>query len=84
MKTWSNLRKKVVEEYDRRNLKSDVRYKALDKIISSLSQIYGENTDCLSKEKQLLKDEYAQNKGKDINDAEKSAFNELIKQFNSI
>lgn len=30
--TWNELKKKVVEEYNRRQLKSDVRYRALDKI----------------------------------------------------
>lgn len=82
MKTWNDLKTKVIEEYDTRKLKSDVRYKALDKILTFLSKTYGNDTDCLSKTKQQLKDEYAVYKGRNINSAESSAFNELVKQYN--
>ena len=75
------LKQKVVQEYDRRNLKSDVRYRALDKIVLFLNHKYGEGLECLTKSKDILKDEYEQYKGGTPNSAESSAFNELFNQY---
>lgn len=78
------LKELVVKEYDNRHLKSDVRYKALDKIIDFLKKNYGSSTNCFSIEKQKLKHEYERYKGKDLSGAESSAFNELYNQFASL
>ena len=75
------LKQFVVQEYDNRNLKSEVRYKALDKIVNFLGRRYGYGIDCLSKGKEVLKLEYEKDKKKVLNSAEKSAFNELFNQF---
>jgi len=77
------LQKKVVEEFDRRQLKSEVRYRALNKIIDFLISKYGNDANILSKGKEILKKAYEQYKGKELNGAEKGAFNELFNQYSS-
>ena len=72
------------EEFDRRNLKRNVRYKALDKIVNFLSQKHGNNLKCFQNSKDVLKNEYEKDKGKILNSAEKSAFNELFNQFQKV
>lgn len=76
-----DLQNLVVQEYNRRDLRSRTRYRALDKIISFLNSKYGDDIKCLAKGKDALKDEYCHYKGEDLSGAEKSAFNELFNQF---
>lgn len=79
------LKRIVVKEYDSRNLKSGVRYTALNKIVDFLHRKYGDGTDCFRRNKEELKGVYELEgkDGKDLNGAEKSVFNELYNQFNS-
>ena len=80
--TWEELKQFVSEEYKNRNLKSGQRPRELERIIEFLEKKYPNgpaSAFCLSKE--LLKKEYWVHKGKNLNDAEKSVFNELLKQF---
>ncbi|MBR4690247.1 MAG: hypothetical protein IKO90_07270 [Bacteroidales bacterium] len=79
-----NLCQLTKEEFDRRNLKSNVRYKALEKIISFLSQKYGNDLKCFQNSKDVLKNEYEKDKGKPLNCAESSAFNELFNQIQKV
>ena len=85
--TWNELKKKVVEAYNRRQLKSDVRYRALDKIGDFLKKKYPdviENaTSLLNINRDDIKEDYRKSKptGK-ISGAESSAFNEIYNQLN--
>ena len=72
------------QEFDRRELKSNVRYNALEKIVCFLSGKYGSGLNCFQKSKETLKKEYVENKGKTLNGAENSAFNELFNQFQKV
>lgn len=79
-----NLCQLTKEEFDRRNLKSDVRYRALEKIVDFLSRKYGNELICFQIGKDTLKNEYEKDKGKPLNCAESSAFNELFNQFKKL
>lgn len=76
-----SLQSLVVQEYDRRCLKSRVRYYELSKVQNFLRLKYGNNTDSFSKGKDILKQEYEDATGKKLNSAASSAFNELFNQF---
>lgn len=76
------LRQKVIAEYDSRNLKSSVRYNQLEHIVDYLKKQYGNSVDCLSRGKEILKEEYRQYREKEgLSGAEKSAFNEMYNQW---
>lgn len=76
------LQQKVIAEYDSRNLKSSVRYNQLEHIVDYLKKQYGNSVGCLSRGKEILKEEYRQYREKeDLSGAEKSAFNELYNQW---
>lgn len=79
------LKRKVVIEYDSRNLKSKARYNALDKVIEFLKKEYPNVTtdvnNALPKDKSKVKAAYIEYKGKDINDAESSVINEIYNQL---
>lgn len=75
------LQSLVVQEYDSRCLKSRVRYNELSKVVNFLRLKYGNNTNCFSKGKDVLKFEYEEAIGKRLNSAASSAFNELFNQL---
>lgn len=76
------LKQRVIEEYDSRNLKSPVRYNQLEHIVDFLKNQYGNNVDCLSQGKDMLKEEYRRYRGKEnLSGADKSAFNEIYNQW---
>ena len=76
-----SLQSLVKQEYDSRCLKSRVRYNELSKVVNFLRLKYGNSTDCFSKGKDVLKQEYEEATGNKINSAASSAFNELFNQF---
>lgn len=82
METLQTLQNKVKEEYDSRNLKSDVRYKALDKIIDFIKAKHQGDSSILQCPKKEFKSLYESYKGKKLNSAESSAINELYNQYN--
>ncbi len=76
------LKQRVESEYDRRELKSQVRPNQLGHIIDYLKRQYGNSVACLSKGKETLKEEYRKYRQKeDLSGAEKSAFNEIYNQW---
>lgn len=79
------LNEKIKIEYDCRELKSDVRYKALNKVIAFLKERYKDATKdvkaSLPKEKESLKAAYTEYSGKKINSAESSVINEIYNQL---
>lgn|GEM_PF-1595264 len=79
-----DIKKLVEQEYDKRCLKSTVRYSALDKIITFLIDRYGNKVSCLFKGKDVLKKEYERIKGKQLTDAELSVFNEFFNQLSNV
>lgn len=80
----TKLKTAVIKEYDSRQLKSNVRYRALHKIIRFIETQYKGSTDCLnSVDKETMKNLYVRFMGKEVtNGAESSAFNELYNQYN--
>ena len=76
-----SLQSLVEQEYDSRCLKSRVRYNELGKVVNFLRLKYGNSTDCFSKGKDVLKQEYEKAIGKNLNSAASSALNELFNQF---
>lgn len=82
---WEELKKQVVTEYDRRQLKSEVRYRALDKVEKFLLQYIPQVKDDMeilrSHDRQKLKNDYAHYKQAKINGAESSVINEIYKQM---
>lgn len=83
--TLNELKQKIITEYDCRNLKSKVRYNALDKVIEFLREEYPNATtdvnNALPQEKSEVKTAYIEYKGKDINSAESSVINEIYNQL---
>ncbi|MBR6196299.1 MAG: hypothetical protein IKQ72_01725 [Bacteroidaceae bacterium] len=73
----------VRQEFDRRNLKSNVRYNALDHVAKFIREKYNGNLEVLYKPKDEFKRLYENYKDKKINGAESSAINEMYKQFSS-
>lgn len=83
---WNELKKRVAAEYDRRQLKSDARYRALDKIGDYLKACHKDVVTNISAlmniDRDDLKEEYRNHKpNKKISDAEISAFNEIYNQL---
>lgn len=82
---WKELKERITAEYDKRELKSKVRYQSLEKIGNFLEHCYPSAINAMEKlqqeDKEELKRKYAQEKGKDINEAESSVINEIYKQL---
>ena len=81
--TLQELISKVRQEYDSRNLKSTVRYSALNNVANYIVRCHGGNLSVFNMDKKDFKDSYKKNKGRSINSAESSAINELYNQFYS-
>ena len=81
--TLQELVSKVRQEYDSRNLKSTVRYSALNNVANYIVRCHGGNLSVFNMDKKDFKDSYKKNKGRKINSAESSAINELYNQFYS-
>lgn len=83
---WNELKELVIAEYDRRNLKSNVRYRALDKVDAFIKEKRPEMMSdvhaSFPSDKDTLKKAYEAYKGKQINSAESSAINEIYNQLN--
>lgn len=83
--TWNELKGRTKAEYDSRNLKSDVRYKALNKIETFLLEKYNnvkkDVRTALPSDKKKLKQAYEEYAGKNINSAESSVINEIYNQM---
>lgn len=81
----NELKQKVKAEYDSRNLKSNARYNALDKIMTfcegvMISHNISDIEQLLPSDKVDMKTAYAEYKGGKINDAESSVINEIYNQ----
>lgn len=76
-----NLKTLVVAEYDSRALKSNVRYRALDKIVAFVKSHYGVDVAELPSDKAVLKLAYKEYKGSELSGAESSAVNEIYNQL---
>lgn len=85
---WNELKQRIISEYDSRNLKSKVRYDAIGKIENFIKQRHpqamAEVTKLTAIDKQHLKDQYTQQKGKNINGAESSVINEIYNQLSNL
>lgn len=79
--TTKDLFKFVNDEYESRNLKSNVRFNALEKVKDFVKKRYNDDVSCFRQNKNDFKDEYEKYKGKLLNGAESSAINELYNQF---
>ncbi|MBQ3237854.1 MAG: hypothetical protein IJA98_02130 [Bacteroidaceae bacterium] len=82
--TIEQLKTLVISELDSRNLKSRVRYSALDKIIPFIKKQYGVGVASLPKSKEEVKAAYEKEKGCAINGAESSVINELYNQLTNV
>lgn len=86
--TWNELKKRIIAEYDSRNLNSKVRYNAIDKIEDFITQYnpqaIEEVKELITIDKQCLKKQYTKQKGKNISGAEISAINEIYNQLSSL
>lgn len=81
---WEELKKRIIAEYDSRNLKSNVRYSALEKIDAFLRKQYPSIIDdvkSLSADKSVVKGTYKEYKGSELNGAESSVINEIYNQL---
>ena len=80
---WKELKERIIAEYDKRELKSNVRYQSLEKIGNFLEHCYpsviNDIKKLLQEEKEELKRKYAQEKGKEIIGTESSVINEIYK-----
>lgn len=82
----SELKKRVADEYDRRQQKSDVRYRALDKIgdylKASRKDVVTNVSALMNIDRDDLKEAYRNRKpSRKLSDAESSAFNEIYNQL---
>lgn len=82
--TIEQLKALVEEELNSRNLKSRVRFSALNKVIPFIKNQYGVDTSSLPESKDELKDAYEKYKGKILNGAESSVINELYNQLANV
>ena len=82
--TIEQLKALVEEELNSRNLKSRVRFSALNKVIPFIKNQYGVDTSSLPASKDELKDAYEKYKGKILNGAESSIINELYNQLANV
>lgn len=82
---WTELKKLVTEEYDRRNLASNVRYRSLDRIeefIKTSSEVTNSVEMLLQVDKNVLKEAYRQfRETENISDADNSCINEIYNQL---
>ena len=78
------LKECVEKELVSRNLKSNVRFTQLNKVVSFIKEYYGTNISYIPNDKNVLKSNYETYKGKCLNSAEKSAINELYNQLNNL
>lgn len=81
--TLNELKQKVSAEYDRRNLKSRVRYNALDKVIAFLGKEYPNATTDVNSALPKDKSKVKAVQGNEINGAENSVINEIYNQLNN-
>lgn len=78
------LKECVEKELVSRDLKSNVRFTQLNKVVSFIKEYYGTNISDIPNDKNVLKSNYETYKGKCLNSAEKSAINELYNQLNNL
>lgn len=82
---WTELKKLVTEEYDRRNLASNVRYRSLDRIeefIKTSSEVTNSVEMLLQVDKKVVKEAYRQFREKEnISGADSSCINEIYNQL---
>lgn len=77
------LKELVIQEYDLRHLKSNTRYKALDKVIQYIQRYHNGDSSCLSIDKSDFTKRFEEcTDSKSC--AAKSAINELYNQFNKL
>ncbi len=79
--TIEQLKTFVEEELNSRNLKSKVRFSALNKVVPFIKKQYGVDASSLPASKDELKDAYEKYKEKILNSAESSVINELYNQL---
>ena len=86
--TWTELKKTIIAEYDSRNLKSRVRYNAIERIEIIIEQHHAQAIKEVKKlmvvDKQCLKKQYAEQKGKSISGAESSVIDEIYNQLSNL
>jgi hypothetical protein len=86
--TWRELKKRIITEYDSRNLKSKVRYNAIERVENFIEQYHTqaieEVKELIALDKQCLKTQYAEQKGRNISGAENSVINEIYNQLSNL
>lgn len=85
--TLQEIKNRVRKEFDRRNLISNTRYRALDKIVSYIQEYHNGNLSVLQKSKSEFKSQYVNYKksiGQAFSSAESSAINEIYNQLDSV
>ena len=84
--TWKELKKTIIAEYDSRNLKSRVRYNAIERIEIFIehAQAIKEVKKLMVVDKQCLKKQYVEQKGKSISGAESSVIDEIYNQLSNL
>lgn len=83
--TFSSIKKQVIEEYDRRNLVSGQRYRALDKLDDILKTELPDlwsNISLFPDDKKFMKLIFAKFLNKELNCGEDSMINEIYNQIN--
>lgn len=81
---FEKLKTLVCDEYDKRELESNVRYKALDKVIAFCKE---KGYTSLPADKEAFKNDYENyknGKGEKFSSAESSAINEFYNQYNML
>lgn len=74
----------VFKELKTRNLKSNVRFNALKKVVDFIKRKYGRSISSIPAQKTELIADYETDKEKTLNGAEKSVINELYNQLDNI
>lgn len=85
--TLQEITNRVRKEFDRRNLKRNTRYRALDKIVLYIKNINNGNLSVLQKPKSEFKNQYENYKksiGQAFSSAENSAINEIYNQLDYV
>lgn len=84
---FSEVKKLVIEEYNRRGLASDVRYRALDHfeefLKNELNQMWNDVSK-FPKNKEDMKSLYTTYNGKELNGARTSVVNEIYNQLANV
>ena len=82
--TWKELKKTIIAEYDSRNLKSRVRYNAIERIEIFIEQHHAQAIKEVKKlmvvDKQCLKKQYVES----ISGAESSVIDEIYNQLSNL